>query len=230
MRLQRLEDLAELSIVLSYVDTTAVNGETYHYAVIAVNALGRGLASDTVEATPFVPTSVPGKVTAFTADIKGAKGILAWAAPNDDGGSPITGYVILRGENRDTMVEIDQVGVGLSYTDEGLDRGKTYYYSVRAVNDVGQGDAFDPQTVKVEKEESSDGGIPIAILIAVAAIIVIVLAAMFLRPGRKDEVEREAPQEDTPEDREEIQEEVQEEEGPDEDEPEVEIVIEHIEI
>ncbi len=226
-----LEDLAELSDVLSYVDTTAVNGETYHYAVIAVNALGRSIATDAVEATPFEPTYVPGKVTAFAAEVKGTKAVLAWAAPADDGGSPITGYVILRGETRDTMVEIDRVGVVLTYTDEDLERGRTYYYSVRAVNDVGQGDAFDPQSVKVEKEEGDDGGFPIAILIAVAAIIVIVVATRFMRPGRKDEGEQEALQEDLQGDREEVpEEEGSDGEGSDEEGPREEIVIEHREV
>jgi titin len=226
-----LEDLAELSDILSYVDTTAVNGETYHYAVIALNALGRGTATDAVEATPFEPTYVPGKVTALNIEVKGTKAVLVWATPADDGGSPITGYVILRGETRDTMVEIDQVGLVLTYTDEGLERGTTYYYSVRAVNDVGQGDAFDPQTVKVEKKDSDDGGFPIAILIAVAAIIVIAVVAMFMRPGRKDGDEQEAPREDPKEDPEEVpEEEGSDEEGSDEGEPEREIVIEHREV
>ena len=217
-----LDEIATLGLVLEYVDSSADNGVTYYYSVAATNEAGVGIATDVVEATPFEPAEVPGRVLLLNAEAKGTKAVLAWASPNDDGGSAITGYIILRGETRDTMVEIDQVGVVLSYTDEGLDRGKTYYYSVRAVNEVGQGDAFDPQTVKVEKEESDDGGFPIAILIAVAAIAVIALVAMFMRPGRKDEGEQEAPEED--------QEEVQEEEGSEEEEPRPEIVIEHIEV
>lgn len=224
-----LEEIATLGLVLEYVDSSADNGVTYYYSVAATNEAGVGTGTDVVEATPVEPAVVPGKVLLLNVEAKGTKAVLAWATPNDDGGSPVTGYVILRGETRDTMVEIDQVGVVLSYTDVGLDHGKTYYYSVRAVNDVGQGAAIDPQTVKVEKEESDGDGIPIAILIAVAATVVIAAVAMFMRPGRKGDGEQEAPPEDLPEDREVVPEEAPDE-GSEEEEPRPEIVIEHIEV
>ena len=66
---------------------------------------------------------------------------LTWTAPVSDGGSDLTGYEIqIWNASTRTWVPEDTVGDDeLTYTDEGLEPGKGYYYILRAVNGVGPG-------------------------------------------------------------------------------------------
>jgi hypothetical protein len=83
---------------------------------------------------------------------------------------------VLRGLSPDDLEEIAELGVVLMYTDEGLPRGKTYYYSVAALNDVGQGEPFDPYEVKVKKKKSESPGFPATlVLLAIASISLVAL-------------------------------------------------------
>lgn len=67
------------------------------------------------------------------------KGIqLTWTVPND-GGSPITGYRVLRLTDG-TFQRIASLGASITgYRDTSAKRGRTYTYVVRAVNAVGLG-------------------------------------------------------------------------------------------
>lgn len=60
--------------------------------------------------------------------------VLTWTAPDNDGGSAVTGYCVYR----DGVKITDALVSGTSYTDDGLKPG-TYVYTVRAVNEVGEG-------------------------------------------------------------------------------------------
>ena len=99
-------------------------------------------------AVPAVPTDlaiIPGTAPAGNGlDTIG----LTWTAPDDRGGSDITGYKVQRW-NSDTS-DWDVIGTPTAvripeeygprpYVDRGLTRGKTYYYRVAAVNDEGTG-------------------------------------------------------------------------------------------
>lgn len=63
---------------------------------------------------------------------------LSWSAPAD-GGSPITGYVLYRGESSGGEVAYRTLGTQTSFRDAGLVNGRTYYYRVSAVNAAGEG-------------------------------------------------------------------------------------------
>ena len=52
-------ELVTLGPTLSYADTTATNGTTYYYQVAAINAVGTGLRSSEVSATPSAPIPTP---------------------------------------------------------------------------------------------------------------------------------------------------------------------------
>ncbi|MCK4971102.1 MAG: fibronectin type III domain-containing protein, partial [Thermoplasmata archaeon] len=187
--------------------------------------------TDVIEATPFKPAVVPGRITILNAEAKDAKVVLAWAIPNEDGGSPITGYVILRGETLDTMVEIDQVGLVLSYTDDDVKRGRTYHYAVVAVNAIGQGEPSTAQKVDVAETETDDGVSMLWIGLAIVAVVVVILALLLVNRGKGTGTgpDEGTPADDAPEEGS-TDEEPQEAEGNDEEEPEREIVIEHIEV
>jgi fibronectin type 3 domain-containing protein len=213
--LMSLSELAMLGVESGYRDSTAQNGITYYYTVAALNGAGQGDATDPVEAMPFRPATVPGKVLTLNVETKDGKGMLGGLSPSDDGGSPVTGDAILRGDTPNTMTEIAQVGLVTTYTDDGIDEGKTYYYSIAAINDVGQGEPYATWKLDVpEAEEEGMSVLPIAL--AIIAVVVIVLVAVLLTRKRgagpdaegvtKDEeapeeisYEEEAPEEGTSE-------------------------------
>jgi len=72
--------------------------------------------------------------------VEGGRVTLTWSAPDDDGGSPVTGYLVLRGASPDDLRPLIEAGTALSVTDGDARRGKTYHYCVIARNRVGQGE------------------------------------------------------------------------------------------
>ncbi len=82
-----------LGLVLSYNDTSVLDGETYHYAVSAVNSKGEGEISANVSVTIPTPPSAP---RSLLANQESTRVTLTWSSPASDGGSPIIGYKIFR--------------------------------------------------------------------------------------------------------------------------------------
>ena len=129
--------LTGIGNVLTFIDVELENGQTYHYQVSAVNAIGEGARSNEATATPATIPSVPRSLSA-SGGIEQA--VLAWQAPESDGGSVIIGFEVFRGT---TSGEEDATPIGstngttLTYTNSGLEAG-TYYYVVRAVNAIGE--------------------------------------------------------------------------------------------
>ncbi len=131
----------------SYVDTDVVNGvpgqpsQTYSYAVRAVSSVGASSPSDTVQAVPqaglVIAPSAPVDVTA-NGTLGAAK--LAWAPPVTDGGSPVTGYTVLRGTTSGVLSPLAGLSADArSYSDTEVTVGQRYYYAIEAVNEVGAG-------------------------------------------------------------------------------------------
>lgn len=125
-----------LGIETIYFDGPFGNGETYYYAVRAINQAGPGAASATVGNTTFDAPSAPLNVdTQF-----GNHNVtVSWNAPSSDGGTLVTGYV----------VEVSHSG-GSGYYYFGpavrnaliisLANGVEYGFRVYAVNIAGEGD------------------------------------------------------------------------------------------
>ena len=165
--------------VTTYTDATVVNGQTYKYSVCARSDLGLGPYTDSVEVTPVKSTSAPGHVSSLNAMASKGKVTLTWTPPDDDGGSVLIGYIILRGETADAVTDITQVGLVTSFLDEEVEIGKTYYYTIKAVNAVGQGDSVVPVQVKVQKEEADETSL-VWVYILVAVVVAGALAAVFV--------------------------------------------------
>ena len=126
--------------VLSYTDTSVTNGNTYYYKVSAVNSVNEGPLSNEASATPAAPHTAPGAPRDLVATAGDASVSLSWSPPSSDGGAPITNYKIYRGTVSGGQLSlIATVPDVLSYTDSPLTNGKTYYYKVTAVNEVGEG-------------------------------------------------------------------------------------------
>ncbi|MCK5398359.1 MAG: fibronectin type III domain-containing protein, partial [Thermoplasmata archaeon] len=68
---------------------------------------------------------------------------LNWTEPADDGGLPVTGYKIYRGETSGSLEFLTSVGQVYGFNDTGLTNGITYYYQVSAVNDAGDSSLSD---------------------------------------------------------------------------------------
>jgi hypothetical protein len=66
---------------------------------------------------------------------------LSWDLPADDGGAPITGYMVYSGTTPGGgKTLLTKVGNVSTYTDSDVINDQTYYYQVSAVNSVGEGE------------------------------------------------------------------------------------------
>jgi predicted transcriptional regulator len=123
-----------------YEDSSAVPDITYHYAVSAVTKVGEGPRTESLMAGPDVLLTPPWPPIALEVEVDGLTVTLIWLPPAYDGGSPVTGYVVLRGPSPDDLSEVAWLRDVLSYKDTGVEEGRTYHYCVVAVNDIGQSD------------------------------------------------------------------------------------------
>ncbi len=126
--------LASVGSVNAYTDSTALNGQTYYYAVSAVNTVGEGARSNERSTTP---ATVPGAPSLITAKAGNGGVALSWNAPASNGGAAITAYRIYRGTTSGGETLLVTVGNVTAYTDTTA--AKTSYYQVSAVNALGEG-------------------------------------------------------------------------------------------
>ena len=123
----------------SHTVTGLTNGQRYTFRVRAVNQVGPGRASDSVEATPMGPPDQPMGLTA-TPDANSV--ILDWSAASAD--ENITKYQFQEdGSGRGWQDVPGSDASTTSYTVTGLNNDQTYKFRVRAVNRAGPGQASD---------------------------------------------------------------------------------------
>ncbi len=135
--------LIEIGNTLAYNDTGAQNGQTYYYVVKAKNVRGLSTASNEVTGIPVKPISTPSSPQNLVATPGNGQVSLTWNAPLDDGGEDVTAYKVYRGTTSGSEGLRTTLGNVLSFTDTGLTNGQTYYYYVKAVNVIGDGQASD---------------------------------------------------------------------------------------
>lgn len=116
----------------SYEDDDVTAGTTYYYQVTAVNAEDlEGLRSN--EDSTIAQPGKPGPPV-----LSGSAGSgyvqLSWTVP-PNGGTPITGYTVLRDGVRYKNLSASTT----SFRDTGVSSGRTYVYQVRAKNAQGNG-------------------------------------------------------------------------------------------
>lgn len=127
----------------TYNDSAVTNGQTYYYRIKAVNNEGTSPSSDEAHATPAGPSapSAPRNLVAAGHD---GYVILTWDAPSSSGTSAITRYDVFRGATAGSIgaTPIGNVAAGtLTYNDTTVTNGNTYYFVVKAVNDIGSSPA-----------------------------------------------------------------------------------------
>lgn len=115
------------------------NGTSYTFTVTALHQAGLSHPSDPSSAV--TPATVPGAPTAVGVQRGDQSATVTFGAPADDGGSTITGYEISL-DDGDTWTSLTTTGdTELTATIDGLTNGTTYDVSVRAVNEIGAGEA-----------------------------------------------------------------------------------------
>ena len=117
--------------VYSYEATGLTNGTTYYFVIKAVNPGGDSPSSSEVSAMPL---TIPGAPTNVSATAGNGQATITFTAPADNGGTPITSYVVTSSPG-----SISATATGTAITVTGLTNGTSYKFTVKAVNAVGDG-------------------------------------------------------------------------------------------
>ncbi len=125
---------ASAGVSLSYTITGLAGGTTYYVSVAAINAEGQGPYSSEVSAATASTIGQPSAPTGLRIDSGPGYNHLAWSASAQDGGSPLTGYLVYRSTSPGSQALLADSGLGLSYNDTAVENGNTYYYVIRASN------------------------------------------------------------------------------------------------
>lgn len=112
----------------TYQVDALTNGTTYYFVVKAGNAGGLGAESNQASATPAAAPEAPTNITATAGD---GSATVAFTAPSNNGGSPITGYEVIASPG-----SIVVTGTSSPITVTGLTNGVSYTFTVIAVNGV----------------------------------------------------------------------------------------------
>jgi len=128
---------------LSCVVNDLENGTPQVVRVTSNNLIGPSASAAEVVATP-------GRVSSPVTDVSVTQGVgtltVSWTEPDDDGGSPLTGYVVTMTPGGKTCkVDAETTTCDIS----GLTIGTTYVAKVSAINGVGSSVAVSAPAVKV---------------------------------------------------------------------------------
>uniref|UniRef100_A0A8C1MUR0 Titin n=1 Tax=Cyprinus carpio TaxID=7962 RepID=A0A8C1MUR0_CYPCA len=127
--------------------TRLIEGNEYIFRVRAENKMGAGSAVETESIVARTQFSRPGapdapEVTKITKE----EMVVMWCSPDNDGGKPITGYILEKKEEHAIrwapVVKSPIAGTQMTVT--GLLPNHEYQFRVRAENEIGTGDASKP--------------------------------------------------------------------------------------
>ncbi|MFD5056213.1 fibronectin type III domain-containing protein [Streptomyces tendae] len=168
--LVRIYESADDSYV-GYVSATApateveianlVVGTAYYVKVYTENR--SYYTGSTVQSEDFTPHAgpEPAPPASATAEAGTGRATVGWEPPVEDGGSPVTGYVVIAYDSSD-----EAVGAPVTVTQDkttasvtGLTNGSWYYFGVAATNANGTG----PETYTVRVRPATAPGAPTAI-------------------------------------------------------------------
>ena len=123
----------------------------YTVRVMAENAAGVGKPCSKITFVATNDLNLPGKPgPPEVVNITEATAELTWAAPESDGGTPITNYVIELKKMEDVkwkVVNVDEKVTETKYEVKGLQKGVEYEFRVTAENKTGPGPPSNPSEV-----------------------------------------------------------------------------------
>ncbi|KAK6048148.1 fibronectin type III domain protein, partial [Cooperia oncophora] len=139
---QKVAEVPNLQTSFIVEDLKTATG--YEFSVAAVNKYGIGEAVE-VLATLFASDVPDPPAEISVSEIRSDSVSITWQKPLDDGGEPITGYVIMKKERgRRTVQKVAEVSnLQTSFIVEDLKTATGYEFSVAAVNKYGIGEAVE---------------------------------------------------------------------------------------
>jgi fibronectin type 3 domain-containing protein len=135
-----LSKIAEV-VEPKYYDLDVVRGQTYFYAVSAINALGEG--KKCLAVMSLFPQIEPMAPQNYSVVSNSGYVALKWEAPAEDGGSAVLFYRIYRGADKSSMRPYADV-TETRFNDSDLSNGATIYYAVSAFNSIGESQMTEP--------------------------------------------------------------------------------------
>ena len=135
--------------VYRYDVTGLVNGTTYYFVIKATKD---GVDSPSSAEISEVSKTVPGAPTNVTATAGNGQATVHFTAPEDNGGSAITGYIVTSSPGN-----IAVTGTGTTIAVTGLRNGTAYTFTVKAVNIAGNGAASTASNTVMPQSPSSGG-------------------------------------------------------------------------
>ena len=118
------------------------NGTAYTFTVTATNGVGTGALS--APSSSVTPATMPDPPTGVSGTSGNGQVSVSWAAPANDGGSAITGYVV---EAAPGGKSCSWSSGPLNCTVTGLSNGTAYTFTVTATNSAGQGTSSAPSSM-----------------------------------------------------------------------------------
>jgi len=135
------DDVARNSTFTSpFLDDNLIQGTSYQWQVAAVNDDGTGPFSAIAS---MLSQRYPGFVKNFTGTPGDHSATLTWEYPQDDGGTPITGYEVQYAATEDSWSVPDEDWIpvttttALTHTFTGLDNETWYGFRIRPINAQG---------------------------------------------------------------------------------------------
>eukprot|EP00439_Symbiodinium_sp_Y106_P051756 s3186_g6.t3 len=130
--------------VLSFTVTGLSGGLLYRFAATALNSAGESLQSDiTLVAGGTEPSQMNALVRDASVNRTSTSVALSWTAPTNNGGSPVTGYIVSfdDGDYTDFTNNRTYSSIAFSDTIDGLPEGKFIRFVVHAENAIGLSEA-----------------------------------------------------------------------------------------
>jgi parallel beta-helix repeat protein len=128
--------LIEIGNISSYNDTSVTNGITYYYKVSAKNIVGEGALSEETSKIPLGLPTAPQNIQSSSGD---SYVNISWDPPNTDGGTPITNFILYRGNISGEVIFYINIDNVYFFNDTNVINGNTYYYKLSAINNIGEG-------------------------------------------------------------------------------------------
>jgi uncharacterized protein len=135
----------------AYSDRNIAAGQSYYYCVQALDNAG----NRSEKSQPFSGSVTTLRLKAVPQDIEVRHGkgkpeaTLTWTLPGD---ADVIGCMVYRKQGKEAFLPISGLIQDFKVTDQGLKKGETYYYEIRAFDKVGNYARSAPVTLTIEAE------------------------------------------------------------------------------